>query len=249
ERNVIDGAVAVINLTGVSIAGNRWTRAYKQQLYDSRILPAGYLNTLIAGAKTPPSVYIGASGVGIYGRSASHPVTEEQVSHDDTFLVKLARDWEAAHAAISTSTRVVIPRIGVVLSNDGGFLERLQLPASLGLYPVFGDGRQILSWIHMDDLTRFFAWLVEQPDLAGPLNAVAPHPVSYRMFARHYRSAKTRYGVIFGIPRWIARLVFGEMSDILFDSTNASAERLLSRGFTFNFPDATGALQALEAGR
>lgn len=245
EHNVIDGCAAVINVTGISIAGSRWTPAYKQKLQDSRTVPAAFLASLIRDAAQPPPVYIGASGVGIYGNTGPGAVREDHVSNDDGFLRRLAHDWESAHLALDRLTRVVVLRIGVVLSNEGGFMERLGPPARFGLYPVFGHGDQIMSWIHIEDLTRVFHTVMTSSSVLGPLNAVAPHALSFRAFARHYRAANTGYGLIFRIPRWVARLVFGEMSDVLLESTHASAQTLIEHGFSFKYPDARGALHAL----
>lgn len=242
STNVVDGAHAVINLTGASIAGRRWTENYKKALHDSRVVPADFLRELIGEAEHKPQVYIGASGVGIYGNSGSDPVTEDDALDNERFVVALANAWERAHRAIEPLSRVVVFRIGVVLARTGGFYERMRLPARFGIFPVFSGGHQMLSWIHLDDLVQIIARAIARAEFDGTVNAVSDTPLSYRSFAREHRKATGHAGLIIAIPAFVARALFGEMSSVLLDSCHASNQKLRGLGYECTFPDAPAAL-------
>ena len=246
--NVLDGAFGVINLTGASLAGHRWTTQFKQTLISSRVEPAIFLSELIDRADIKPTVYIGASGIGIYGSTGPGLVSEETDADTRSFLGRLAVDWEAAHARMPDEVRLVILRTGVVLTTQGGYLQKMLLPAKFGLYPVFGQGDQYLSWIHMTDHVRLIEQCIDQESIRGIYNAVSGSAVTYRTFARAHRTIRGGLGIVLGAPIPIVKFILGEMADMLLDSCNADASKLMSEGFKPQFENISAALRDLIRG-
>jgi uncharacterized protein (TIGR01777 family) len=243
-QNVVDGAHAVINLTGTPLDSGRWTDSFKKVLRDSRVLPAKFLGNLIRGADSQPAVYIGAAGIGIYGDSGASLITETyKADNQEHFVIQLSNEWEAAHPKVD-DMRTVIYRIPPVLAMEGGFLPRVLEPAGLGAYGYFGDGSQWLPWIHIDDLARAVDWAIEYPTLEGTYNAVAS-ALPLKELIRAIKSAKGGFGILAGLPLPIAKVAFGEMAEMLMWSCNPSSKKLLATGFKLKFPFVDGALEDL----
>ncbi len=237
----IDGADAVINLAGESIANGRWTRRQKELLIHSRIDSTRALASAIANANKKPPVLINASAVGYYGPVESDDVTETY-SKGMGFLADLCQMWELeARAAESSGTRVVLLRIGVVLENGGGALKKMTPPFQMYVGGHIGTGRQWFSWIHRDDLINIVLFALKNPDLKGPVNAVAPKPVTQKEFSQ-------ALGKALGKPCWapvpgfVLKLGLGEMSEMLLTGQKVVPEVLNRSGFSFKFPDPDSAL-------
>jgi len=233
----VDGADAVVNLTGTGIADKRWTPQRKAELRDSRIVPTRSLVAAIASAGTPPPVFITISGVNYYGPSGDDPKTESAPAGHD-FLAQLCVDWEAeARRAESASTRVVPIRTGVVLERTGGALPRMITPFRLFAGGPIGSGRQYMSWIHRIDWVELVRWIVETPAVAGPLNATAPEPVTNRAFARALGRALHRPSLL-PTPAFALKLVFGEMAQpLLLTGARVVPARAQALGFHFRYPE------------
>jgi len=243
-QNVINGARAVINLTGTPLDSGRWTDSFKNVLRDSRVTPAKFLGNLIRGAKDKPEVYVGAAGIGVYGDSGASLITETyKADNPDHFVIDLARQWEGSHPDVD-GMRTVIFRIAVVLSTDGGFLERVLEPAGLGAYGYFGDGSQWLPWIHIDDLAHTVLWALENQKLDGTYNAVAS-AMPLKEIIRQVKMVKGGFGILAGLPLPVAKVAFGEMAEMLMWSCNPSSKKLLTTGFEFEFDSVKGALEDL----
>ncbi len=244
---VLEGADAVVNLCGESIAGRRWSTARKQSLLDSRVAPTERLARAM-GAAGGPRVLVNASAVGIYGAMDDRPVDETQAPGQG-FLAQLCRGWEAAaDLAAAHGARVVKLRLGVVLAQDGGALPRMAFPVRLCMGTPLGDGRQGLGWIHVDDLVRLIIEAAADPAWRGPINAVAPGPVSNAAFTRAL--ARRLHRPLLPVPAWISRAalraLLGEMGQALLLEGAfvhpGQAERL---GFVFRFPRLQDALADL----
>ena len=180
----IDGADGVVNLAGASIAGHRWTAAWKHRIEDSRVSATRRLAAAVAGAARPPGVFISASGAGFYGPCGTEAVTEDTGAGHD-FLAGVCRRWEAqAVEASSAVTRVVCLRTGLVLDSVGGALPALLPLFRFGVGGRLGSGRQYWPWIHRQDWIALVRFAIDAPDLAGPVNATAPNPVTNAEFAR-----------------------------------------------------------------
>jgi uncharacterized protein (TIGR01777 family) len=243
----IDGAGAVVNLAGESIAARRWTDAQKRRILESRLLATRSLAQAIDRAKHPPSVFISGSAVGYYGPLGDEAVAEDHPAGSD-FLAHVCRDWEdEAMRAAGHVLRVACIRTGLVLERDGGALPKMLPPFWFGAGGPIGSGRQYWPWIHRQDWIDLVRWVIRTPAATGPINATAPQPMTNREFARALGRAMHR-------PAWLPtpglalRLLLGEMADALLLSGQraipAKAERL---GFTFAYRDLDAALRAIFA--
>jgi uncharacterized protein (TIGR01777 family) len=243
DAAALEGVDAVVNLSGESIAGGRWTDRRKALLRSSRVGPTSLLARTLAGLKRKPKVLVSTSAVGYYGNRGDEWVTETEGPADD-FLGHLSAEWEkAAGPAADAGVRVVHPRIGVVLSPAGGALGRMLLPFEAGLGGVLGSGTQYMSWVARDDLVGVIHHLLERPDLAGPVNAVAPEPVTNAAFTKALGRVLGR-PTVFPVPAFALRLAFGEMADAtLLSGARVRPERLLATGYRFRFPEIEGALR------
>jgi hypothetical protein len=235
---------AVVHLAGESIVGLRWTAEKKRRIRESRVTATRLLVQSLTRLPRPPAVLISASGIGYYGSRGDGVVTED--SRQGTgFLADLARDWEAATAtAIARGIRVVSLRIGVVLSAQGGALATMLTPFRLGLGGIVGDGAQWMSWIGLDDVIGAIHHILATDTLRGPVNAVAPAPVTNAEFTRTLGRVLGR-PTLLPLPAFAARLALGEMADeLLLTSQRVLPARLESSGYSFRHPTLEGALRA-----
>jgi uncharacterized protein (TIGR01777 family) len=240
----LNGAQAVINLAGTSIAGGRWTSARKAAIRDSRIQATSALVRAIVSARQPPGVFVSSSAVGFYGVRGDEPATEATPPGSD-FLGDVGREWEAGASQASTVSRVVLVRSGVVLAREGGALPQLALPFRLFAGGPAGSGRQFVSWIHVDDWVAMVKWALATPSVKGPLNATAPTPVTNEEFSR-------TLGRVLGRPSWLKapgialRLVLGEMADALvLGGQRVLPEAAQKGGFVFRYPTLDVALEEI----
>ena len=240
----IEGFDAVVHLAGESVVG-RWTRDKKIRILNSRKLGTMALASAVARSKKPPKVFVCASAVGYYGNRGDELLTEESTSGSD-FLADVARQWEAALApATKAGIRTVMLRIGFILSSRGGGLARMLPPFRMGLGGRVGSGRQWMSWISIYDVVAAIQHALATEALWGPVNAVAPHPVTNAEFTRTLGRILGR-PTIFPMPGFAARLAFGEMADaLLLASQRVQPVKLQSSGFQFRHPELEGALREL----
>ncbi len=238
----IDGAGAVVNLAGESIAGARWSEAHKARIRDSRVAATNSLVAAIRGAGAPPPVFVSGSAVGFYGPHGDEVVSEDHPAGGD-FLARVCVQWEReAMRAGSDRTRVVLVRTGLVLARDGGALPHMLFPFKLGAGGPVGSGRQYWPWIHRDDWAGLVRWAIAAPAVSGPMNATAPNPVTNRTFA-HALGRTMHRPAFMPAPAFALRLLLGEMADALLLSGQravpAKAEQL---GFPFRFAHVDDAL-------
>ena len=240
----IDGADAVINLAGESIAGRRWTSAQKQRILDSRVLATRSLVNAVRSAKRPPSVFVSGSAVGYYGPLDDVIVREDRPAGSD-FLSQVCVQWETEAGRASERTRVVVVRTGIVLERDGGALPKMLPPFWFGAGGPVGSGRQYWPWIHRQDWIDLVRFAVRTPGVSGPLNATAPEPVTNKDFAAALGRALHRPAFL-PTPGFALKLLLGEMADALLLSGQravpAKAEQL---GFRFARRDLHSALKAI----
>jgi uncharacterized protein len=234
--DVVNGADAVINLSGANLGESRWTPQRKAILHDSRILPTRSLAAAITESPVRPSVFVSASGVGYY-HPGSEPLTESSPAGTD-FLAELCQEWEReAQRAQSAATRVVPIRSGVVLERSGGVLPRMMTPFRFFVGGPLGSGRQYVSWIHRIDWIELVRWIVDTPSLKAAVNATAPVPVTNREFARALGRAMHRPSLM-PAPAFALRVILGEMADpLVFTSQRVVPERALAHGFHFRYPE------------
>ncbi|MEM7582957.1 MAG: TIGR01777 family oxidoreductase [Acidobacteriota bacterium] len=241
-EDALDGIDGVVHLAGENIAGGRWTRAFKQRVLDSRVAGTRLISEAVASCDVPPTL-ISASAIGFYGDRGAQRVDEDAPSGEG-FLAEVCRQWEAAtQPAEDAGARVVKLRIGVVLSTEGGALQRMLTPFKFGLGGVVGNGRQVVSWIHLIDLVAAIEVALEDPELSGPVNAVAPEPVTQRELARTLGRVLGR-PTLAPLPAIAVRMIFGEMGqELLLASTRVAPKRLEATAFPFRFETLEPALR------
>jgi uncharacterized protein (TIGR01777 family) len=243
DAAAMEGADAVVHLSGSNIADGRWTRARKAILRGSRIATTRVLVDALAQLQQKPKVLLSASAIGYYGDRGEEILTESSGPGTD-FLSVLTRDWEAeAVRAESSGIRTVLLRFGLILFSRGGALPKMLLPFRLGLGGRFGSGKQWISWITLEDTVEIMRAAIANEKFAGPVNVVAPNPLRNAEFTRIV--AKTLHRpALFPVPAFALRIVLGEMADaLLLTSERVRPERLLSVGHPFRFDDFSAALR------
>ncbi|HET6164545.1 MAG TPA: TIGR01777 family oxidoreductase [Planctomycetota bacterium] len=234
---------AVVHLAGEPIASGRWTAAKRERILMSRVDGTRALCEYLARRRVKPSVLISASAVGFYGDHADE-VLDEPILAGSGFLADVCREWEAAtRVASEAGIRVVNLRLGVVLSASGGALRKLLMPFQLGLGGRIGSGRQYMSWIALDDLLGVVAHLLDDESVKGPVNAVAPNPVTNADFTATLARVLRRPALL-PLPATVARAAFGEVADeLLLASQRVIPKRLLETGHHFGWPSLEAALR------
>jgi len=231
------GAEAVINLGGASIAGGRWTDSRKKLLRTSRVEATRALVTALGKMNAKPDVMVSASAIGFYGNRGDEVLTEESAPGND-FLAGISKNWEAeALRAEEFRTRVVITRFGIILAKNGGALPKMMLPFKLGVGGRVGSGKQWMSWVALEDVVEIVRFAINNRELRGAVNVVAPEPVTNAEFAKQLARAMHR-PAFFPAPAFGLRLTMGEMADaLLLASQRVVPNSLLKVGYRFSSPN------------
>jgi len=242
DRNALEGATTVVHLAGENIAASRWTPETKSRILSSRTEGTQLLSQTLARLARPPRVLVSASAVGFYGNRGAEPL-DETSSRGRGFLAEVCEQWEqSTNQARDAGIRVVHLRFGVVLTPSGGALAKMLTPFRLGGGATLGSGEQFMSWISLDDAVAAILHVARELRLEGPVNAVAPNPVTNREFTRTLASVLSRPAFV-RVPAFVLRTLFGEMADeMLLASTRALPRRLLKSGFVFRHGDLPAAL-------
>jgi uncharacterized protein (TIGR01777 family) len=236
---------AVINLAGAPIADRPWTRKRKALLWDSRITLTEQLITWLERREQRPAVLISGSAVGWYGDGGERELDEDSPPVSEDFASRLCIAWEeTAVRAEALGIRVVLVRTGLVLANEGGFLQRLLPPFKLGMGGPIGNGRQWMPWVHIDDQIGAIDFLLNREDAQGPYNVCAPAPARNRDFAKTLAGILHRPSFM-PMPAVALRLLMGELSVLLLGGQRARPGRLQAAGYTFRFTDLRAALENL----
>lgn len=233
---------AVINLNGVNIGDKPWNAARKKALIDSRVQSTQLLSEAISKRFDPPQVLINASAIGFYGDTGDNTVDESSPSGNN-FLSEIVTLWEAAaKPAQDAGIRTVFIRSGVVLSKQGGALKKMLLPFKLGLGGNIGSGKQYMSWISLTDELRAIEFVLNQTHIHGPVNLVAPEPVTNTEFTRTFGQVIKR-PTLFPMPAFVVKILFGEMGELLLLGSNrVIPSELTKHGFKFQHKDLASAL-------
>lgn len=245
DPGALAGFDAVVHLAGESIAQGRWTERKKARIRESRVQGTRLLCEALARSDRPPNVLISASAVGYYGDRGAEEL-DEASGPGTGFLAEVCRAWEAAtEPAAAAGVRVVLARFGVILAPHGGALARLLRLFRFGLGGRLGSGRQYFSWITLGDVVRAICFAVQNDSLRGPVNFVAPNPVTNRELTAAVGRALRR-PTLLPVPAWALRLALGEMADqLLLCSTRALPRRLLEKSFVFQTPELQSALATM----
>jgi uncharacterized protein (TIGR01777 family) len=233
----IEGFDAVVNLAGESIAAGRWTDEKKRRIRESRVKGTKLLGDALANLTDSPKTFICASAIGYYGNRGDETLTEASTPGDD-FLANVCREWEEATAlATEKGIRVVNTRFGIILDKNGGALAKMLPPFRMGVGGKIGDGKQWMSWIALDDVIGGLRLAITNQSLQGPVNFVAPNPVTNTEFTKALGKALSR-PTLFPIPAFGVRLAFGEMADaLLLTSQRVEPARLKDFGYEFKHGD------------
>ncbi|MGB9093719.1 MAG: TIGR01777 family oxidoreductase [Gallionella sp.] len=235
---------AVINLAGAPIVDARWTARRKQNLWNSRITLTEHLARRIAAAQIKPAVLLSGSAVGYYGNRGDAALDETAPAGAD-FPARLCAAWEAAAlAAQACGVRVCLLRTGLVLSRRGGLLGRMLLPFRLGLGARLGDGKQWMSWIHIDDYVAMLLGLLRDENAGGPYNMTAPQPATNREFTAALAKALHRPAP-FAMPAWLLKPVMGERACLLLEGQKVLPGKFSAAGYRFIFSTLPEALKDL----
>lgn len=243
-ENELDAATAVINLAGEQIAAGRWTPQRKQLLVDSRVNTTRLLVQAMARCSSRPQVFVNASGTGFYGTSVNE-VFDETNGPGSDFLAQLCVAWEgAAVAARAFGMRVVCLRTGMVLEKNGGALAKMLPPFRAFVGGPIAPGTQWVSWIHRADLIGLIAWSLTNKTIAGPVNAVAPGPVTMGEFCGTLGKVLNRPSWL-PVPEFALRLAFGELASVMTSGQRVTPKAALDGGYRFHFPRLDSALRSI----
>jgi uncharacterized protein len=240
DPTLLEGADVVINLCGENIFG-RWTKNKMERIESSRLIAAQLLSNTIFTLKILPKLYIGASACGYYG-DRKDEILDESSSPGSDFLAELCKKWESIHETITQKKiRVISARFGMVLG-DGGALKQIEKAFRMGMGGVLGSGKQMMSWIAIDDLTQAIQHIIDHHDLSGPINFVAPQAISNRQFAETLGRLLNRPAAV-PIPKFALSMIFGEGADIFLSSAHVKPVRLSASGYHFRYPELELALR------
>ncbi len=245
-ENRLEGAQAVVNLAGASIADGRWTDSRKRLLTESRVDATRLLVQACGRLAVKPQVFINASGVGFYGPQGDE-VLDESSGPGKGFLADLCVQWEsAAREASSLGIRLVCLRTGMVLERDGGALPRMALPFRFFMGGPVRPGTQWISWIHRDDLVGLIEWALMNPTAVGPVNAVAPSPVTMTDFCKTLGLVLHRPSW-FPLPEFVLKMALGELGSLMTTGQKVAPVIAQRGGYRFRYPFLEGALRAIFA--
>jgi uncharacterized protein (TIGR01777 family) len=250
EREAIETADHIVNLAGANLAEGRWTKNRKKELEDSRVQSGQLIVKALEEIPNNVKTVVSASGIGYYGSDDvipnTNPYREDKQPGDD-FLASLCVKWEQAiQPVMELGKRLVILRSGIVLSQKGGAYKEFRMPFKFRVAPVLGSGKQMVSWIHIDDIVRLYIDVIENKNYHGAYNAVAPEPVSNKRLMKAI--AQTLHGpfIFFPVPAFSLRVALGEMSVEVLKSNTVSSEKVQEAGFKFHYPTIKAAVKQLE---
>jgi uncharacterized protein (TIGR01777 family) len=250
DEEAIGRTQAIIHLAGANVAGGRWTAAYKEEIRNSRVKSGTLLVNALSGIRNDVETVISSSATGWYGEDPQipnpKPFTEEAPPATD-FLGSTCKQWEESIQPVAaTGRRLVIIRTGIVLSPEGGAYTEFKKSLPFGVASVLGNGRQVVSWIHIDDIVRMYVTALQQESWQGVYNGVAPQPASNREIIMAIARESGRAYVPVSVPTFALRLALGEMSVEVLKSATVSSAKVQRASFPFNFPTVNAAAKDLK---
>jgi uncharacterized protein (TIGR01777 family) len=258
EKQIIDAAVVqkadhIIHLAGAGVMDKKWTNEYKKTILESRTKSAELIINCLNGTPHQVKTFVSASAIGWYGEDAKSLERKEGFIETDLpandFLGETCLLWEASVEPVTAlEIRLVKLRTGIVLSNNGGAFKEYKAPLNFGVAPVLGNGKQMVSWIHIDDLCRMYCEAIENNYLHGSFNAVAPEPVSQKTLILILgQNLRHRFFIPIYVPAFILKLIFGKRCVEILKSATVSNKKIKAMGFTFLYPSIEAAIEELIA--
>jgi len=245
DENCLEGISTILHLAGENIADKRWTDKRKKEIIDSRTKSIGLIYQLIKTRPNQVNTIISASAIGYYSDRGDELQTEDSPPSND-FMAQCCIAWEnAVDEGKALGLRILKFRTGVVLNKSEGALLEMGRPIKLGFGAPMGSGKQWIPWIHWQDVVGMYMHAIEKINLSGVYNMVAPHPVTNKQFTKALGKQLYRPVWPINVPSFVFRLLMGEMSTIVLGSTRVSAEKIEKDGFTFKYPELTGALKEI----
>ena len=246
EPGALENTNIVIHLAGAGVADQRWTEQRKRVILESRVESTRLLYQKIQELDAPPEVFISASAIGIYGWDTGDAWLNEDAPQGDGFLAEVTKAWEEEVLQLNQlDIRVVMLRIGIVLSEKGGALAKIAPSVKFHAGAALGSGSQYMSWIHLDDLCSMFVKAITDQGISGAYNAVAPNPVTNRDFMQTMGKVLGRKIWLPAVPAWALNLMVGEMGQMLIGGNRVSCQRIVSMGFNFKFTEIEEAMRSL----
>lgn len=244
EIDRLEGVDVMIHLAGENIAGF-WTNKKKREIKDSRVKGTNFLVNSILKLKNKPRDFICASAIGIYGNRGDETL-DEQSSYGQGFLAELAKDWEnESHILKQQNIRVVNLRIGLVLSTDGGAFKTMLIPFKMGVGGKLGSGKQYMSWVMLEDVINSIEFIINNKDISGAVNIVAPTPVTNQQFTKKLGKALCR-PTFFTVPSLLLKTLVPDMAkEMILSSTRAVPKKLIDSGYRFSYPNLDGSFKDL----
>ncbi len=237
DAAALAGADAVIHLAGEPIADQRWTLERRKAIMESRVETAALMAKKLEDLPNNVKTIISASGIGYYGYSARTSFTEDSPPAEGNFPADVCIRWEQAAQLMSAGKRrLVVLRIGLVLSKDGGAYPALTLPVKLGAGTWLGSGEQVMSWIHIKDLAMLIAYAMQNPAMEGVYNAVAEEPVSQKFFLKQVARYMHRPLWPLGVPAFLLEIMLGSRAELVLGGSTVISNRLKDTGFRFRYP-------------
>lgn len=255
QQTIDEAAVAaadyIVHLAGAGVAEKRWTAKRKQEIIDSRVQSSRLIATALQRIPNQVKAVISASAIGWYGPDPvipnPHPFTETATPATD-FLGSTCKLWEDSLLPVEQSGRRVVKlRIGIVLSKNGGALKEFIRPMKMGVAAILGSGKQVISWVHINDLIGMFLFAIESEKMSGPYNAVAPQPVSNKELTITLAKSRKRFYIPLPVPSFVLKIMLGEMSVEVLKSCTVSDEKIQSAGYTCQYKTISEAMAAITA--
>ncbi len=246
DKEAIATADYIIHLAGAGVADKRWSAKRKQEIISSRVLSSKLIVDSLKNIPNNVQAVISASAIGWYGPDPeipnTHPFREEAPVHND-FLGTTCRQWEESIEPVrQLGKRLVKLRIGIVLSKQGGALKEFLKPLRFGVAAILGNGRQLVSWIHIDDLVKLYIAAIENGSMQGVYNAVAPNPVSNKELTLTLARSRKKFFIPVRVPSFLLKLALGGMSVEVLKSATVNCDKVLQTGFQFQYSDIAAAL-------
>lgn len=243
DPRALEGVDGIIHLAGAGIADQRWSAKRKQILRDSRVHSTALLSKAIQDREAPPKVVVSCSAIGYYGNQSDQKLVETAPPGKD-FMSKLCVDWEQATNSIrQQGIRTPIIRVGVVLSTQGGALQKINMSYGFRVGAYFGWGQQYMSWVHIDDICGIFIRALEDEQMTHIYNGTAPEPVTNKHLAKALSTAHQQHTLLVPVPTPALRLAMGEMADVVLNSTRVMPQALIELDYEFLHPDLVEALE------